>query len=61
MQVLKFYFNLELTGYFYALTTKILANLFICIVTAGMTFVLSEWQHLQYIENQIKEMRKRKY
>lgn len=35
MQVLKFYFSFELTGYLYALTTKILANLFICIVTAG--------------------------
>lgn len=35
MHVLKFYFSFELTGYLYALTTKILANLFICTVTAG--------------------------
>lgn len=55
MQVLKFYFSFELAGYLYALTTKLLANLFICIVTAGMKFVLSEWQHLQYIETQIKQ------
>lgn len=35
MQVLKFYFNFQLTGYLYALTTRIMANLFICTVTAG--------------------------
>lgn len=50
MQVLKIYFSFELTGYLYVLTTRILANLFICIVTTGMKFVLSEWQHLHYTE-----------